>query len=152
MTSSYDDIYSIFLSKITDYNFISLNDSDINDMMNGWMLSAISQPYISRLFSDLIVDNRSKTLNFKLKTTTNDFSDINFVQEIIARGMVIEWLEPQVKSVLNTAQMFGGKEQKFFSQSQHLKELKDLLLNTKIELRKLIRDRGYIYNSYLGED
>ena len=63
--------------------------------------------------------------------------------------MVIKWLEPQVKSKVNIAQMFGGKEQKWFSQATHLGEIKDLLENERIELNKLIRDRGSIYNPYL---
>ena len=63
--------------------------------------------------------------------------------------MVIKWLEPQVKSKVNIAQMFGGKEQKFYSQSQHLSELKDMLETEKISLNKLIRDRGSVFNPYL---
>ena len=72
--------------------------------------------------------------------------------ELIAVGMVIEWLEPQVNSVLNTRQMFSGKEEKFYSQSNHLNELKDLLRQNRLKQRKMIRDRGYISNSYLSEE
>jgi hypothetical protein len=45
--------------------------------------------------------------------------------------------------------MYGGKEQKFYSQAQQLSELKDLLSTTKSEQRRIICDHGYVNNSYL---
>jgi hypothetical protein len=47
-------------------------------------------------------------------------------------------------------QVFGGREQKWFSQSQDLNELQNLLENAESEVRNLIRDRGFIWNSYLN--
>lgn len=86
-------------------------------------------------------------MEYQLKNDIYRNGDPDFISNIMAAGMVIQWLEPQVKSVLHTLQMFGGKEEKFYSQSNHLGELKGLLQDCKMELRKTIRDRGYIYNS-----
>lgn len=80
-----------------------------------------------------------------------DSEDEEFVKDVLARGMVIAWLEPQVKSVLLTAQMFGGKEEKYYSQAAHLSQLQSLLADAKTELSKILRDYGYLYNSYIKE-
>lgn len=149
MTSSYSQIYSCFLSKVTDYNFLNMSEEDMYDLMSTWLHNTLSLPYVRRLFTTLNADDVIMQLSFELKNVVDEASDFDFVLELIAKGMVVEWLEPQVNSVLNTSQMFGGKEQKFYSQSNHFKEIKDKLKEEKTELRKMIRDRGYIYNSYL---
>lgn len=143
----YDDIYSKFLLKITDYNFASLNPNDAYEMMKGYLHSAVAVPYISKIFSSITFDDEILTLTYELKNEIFKNGDIDYVTNILAIGMVIQWLEPQVKSVLHTLQMFGGKEEKFYSQAAHLSELKSLLKDCKVELRKMIRDRGYIANS-----
>ena len=152
MTSSYEKIYSSFLSRVTDYSFVEVNEDDVVDLMNGWMKSVVSQPYVRRLFSSIIFDDYEEVVEFDLKTSVDDSADDDFVTEILSRGMVIEWLEPQVKSVVNIAQMFGGKEQKFYAQSTHMAELKDMLKTAKSELRRMICDYGYINNSYINGD
>ena len=82
----------------------------------------------------------------------DDDADIEFILELIAMGMTVEWLEPRVKSVKNVAQMFGGKEQKFYSQAAHLTELETMLNDSRVELRKMVRDYGYIHNSYIERE
>ena len=144
-----EDIYSSFLGKITDYNFANISEDDVYEMMNGYLKSAISQPYVRRLFSSIAMDDEVMEMTFELKNSIDEDSDKYFVTEVLSRGMVIAWLEPQVKSTVNLSQMFGGKEQKFFSQAQHLTELKDLLSTAKSEQRRIICDHGYANNSYI---
>lgn len=150
MTSKYETIYSRFLSRITDYEFLGLKEDVIYGMMNNWMRSAFAKPYVRRLFSTLTLDDEILEFDFVLKNPIDDESDEEFVIEIISNGMVIEWLEPKVKSTLNISQMFAGKEQKFYAQANHLSELKDMLETEKTNLRKMIRDRGYANNSYIN--
>jgi hypothetical protein len=64
--------------------------------------------------------------------------------------MVYEWIHSQVNSVVNTAQFFGGKEQSFYSQANHLAELRNIENDAVLAVRNMISDRGYIYNGYLG--
>ncbi len=91
-------------------------------------------------------------MNWELKNSIDDNSDELFVIEVFAQGMIIQWLEPKVKSILNVKQFFGGKEEKFYSQANHLNELRSLLSDANISLRKLLRDHGYIINSYISEE
>lgn len=147
-----ENIYSSFLGKITDYNFNNISEDDVYELMNGYLKSAISQPYVRRIFSSISLDDEVMEMTFALKDSVDEESDKYFVTEVLSRGMVIAWLEPQVKSTLNTNQMYGGKEQKWFSQAQHLSELKDLLATTKAEQRRIICDHGYANNSYIRNE
>lgn len=152
MTSlSYEDIFSNFLGYITDYDFAHLNDDDAYTLMSEYLQKAISKTYIRRLFSSVNMDNEIQEINFEVSHPTEESEDLFFIQTILAKGMVVEWLEPQVKKTsLIHQHITSSKESKFYSQAMHLSEIRSLLEDTKIEIRKLIRDRGYIYNSYLG--
>lgn len=149
MTLSYDIIFSNFLGNITEYDFVKMDATDVNEIMVEKLHSVLAEPYIRRLFSSAVLDDEVQTFSFEMEYSVEESADIDFVVEVLSKGMVVKWLDPQVKSKVNIAQMFGTKEQKNFSQSSHLKEIKDLLHSTKYDVRALIRDRGYINNTYL---
>lgn len=149
MTSEFNEIYSRFYLRITDYDFAGLNEKVAKEMMNGWIQSVLSKPYVRRLFDSLTMDEDLEEVEYELKYPVSDEEDKDFVEEMIVLGMIAEWLAPQVHSVLNTAQLFTNSEQKFYSQANHLEVLQELLKKAQNDLRKHIRDKGYIYNSYL---
>lgn len=152
MTSlSYEEIFSDFLGNVTDYDFSSMDESTSDYLMSEYLQKTIAVPYIHRLFSSIEADDEIHNLSFEMTNVVDDDSDLYFVKNILSKGMVIEWLKPQVRNKVNISQFFGGKEQKYFSQSNHLAEIRKLLEDTELEVRKEIRDRGYIYNPYLGE-
>ena len=150
MTSEYSDIFSRFYLTVTDYNLAGLDEKIVEEMLTGWMKSVLSQPYVRRLFSSLINDEDMETIEYELKFPISDNDDQEFIEEIVAIGMVIEWLKPKYYSVLNTAQFFSNSDQKWYSQANHMTELREMYHKAKNDLRKIIRDRGYIYNSYLN--
>ena len=148
MTSiSYDDIFSYFLGEINDIELVSLEISSAYSVMCEYLHKAIAKPYVRKLFSCIEFDDEILTLNYETKRKINN----DFILDIIAKGMVVEWLQRQVKNRTNIAQFLGGKEQKMFSQAQHISELRALLKDTKLEQRNLINNYGYINNSYIGE-
>lgn len=142
-----DDVYSSFLDKVTDFDIANYEEDIQKELLTGYLKGALSIPYLRAIFTTITIDDYEETINYTLKI--EDGCDEQFILELLSKGMVIKWLEPQVKSKVNIAQMFGGKEQKWFSQATHLSEIKSLLENERIELNKLIRDRGSIYNPYL---
>ena len=149
---SYDEIFSDFLGSVTDYGLASIDVSDMYGLMTEYLHKALSLSYIRRLFSSISLDDTVQEIDFEVANKVDDDADVDFIKYILSKGMVVEWLKPQVRSKLNIAQFFGGKEQKYYSQSNHLSELRGLLEDTQLELRKAVRDRGYIYNPYLKED
>ena len=149
---SYDEIFSDFLGSVTDYDLASIDIDDMYGLMTEYLHKALSLSYVRRLFISVSLDDTIQEITFDIATPVDENADIDFIKYILSKGMVIEWLKPLVRSKLNIAQFFGGKEQKWFSQAQHISELRGLLEDTQLEMRKAIRDRGYIYNPYLKED
>ena len=137
--TSYETIYNRALSKLEDYDLAKLPEEDLERMHNGWMMSAIAK--FRKCQSDL------KQRDEENKTFLVDLFDEEV--EILAILTATEWLESQINSITLTKQFFGGKEEKWFSQSQHLSTLIALRDSNRLEARKLMRDFTYSHNSYL---
>ena len=151
MTLQYEDIFSMFLSKITDYSFLEYDENFIKGQMVSWLHSSSSFPRLKAKFSMFDLNDEEAILSFSLKNSGGEQSDCDFVVDILARAMVIAWIEPQAKNVLLTKQMLGGKEEKFYAQSNHASQLEQMLSTAKIEFKNILRDYGYLNNSYIKE-
>ena len=139
MATSYENVYNRALSKLEDYDLAKLPEEDLEQMLHGWMISAIAK--FRKCQSDL------KQRDEENKTFLVDLLDEEV--EILALLTATEWLESQINSITLTKQFFGGKEEKWFSQSQHLSTLMALRDSNRLEARKLMRDFTYSHNSYL---
>jgi hypothetical protein len=136
--TSYETVYGRALSKITDPTLVLLPEEDLENMLHGWMLSAIAKH--RKCTNDL--SNR----NEELKQFNFNLTDLEI--EIISILMAREWVSGQLLSVTNTMQVFGGKEEKFYSQGAHLAELRELDEQLKFEAQHLSRDYTYADNDY----
>ena len=148
---NFDDIYSRFYSKVEALDVVTLIEEDARDMMCEWLKSVKSHPKVRRLFSSINLNDTFSECTFTLKNPIDDDSDADFITELFAVGIAWKWSEPKYFSALNTMQFFGGKEEKFYSQANHMSALNELYLKGEENLIKTIRDYGYINNSYLRE-
>lgn len=138
--TSYDVVFKRFLNRITDYDLPLLPEEDLDEMMCGWLTSAIAN--FTRCKSDLSDrDDKSQTFNADLA---------NYEVEALSLYMVCAWLDQKINSVLLTNQLIGGKEEKYYSQANQLETLKALRDATFTEARKLPRDYSYVTNDYFG--
>lgn len=151
---SCESIYSMFLGYIKDYELLAKSQAIVEELMAEWLKKSYSRPYVRRLFSSIEPGDDYETgeegLVFTLKHEGDESADKDFVTDILALGMVAAWLAPVLRDKTNLAQFFGGKEQKFYSQSNHIEQLRAVYEEAVREQRNLIRDRGFISNSYLG--
>ena len=112
----YSTLYERALAQITDPVLAQLPEEDLEIMLHDWLMDAIVEPVVGEYdFSDR--DEELKQFNF-------DISDRD--QKILSIHMVRGWLAPQIRSVTLTHQVFGGKEEKYYSQSAHLTEMRAL--------------------------
>ena len=152
ITSEYAEIYSRFYLRVKDYEIIGLEENLVNEMLNGYLRATLSKPMVRRLFQSLSIDDDLGEIEYELRNPLDDDSDKDFVEEVLSLGIVSEWASPRYHSTLLTSQLLTNSEQKFFSQAQHLSELKDLYIKSQTDLRKLIRDYGYSLSVINGVD
>ena len=140
MATSYEEIYNLAANKITDPEIALLLPEDIEELFHGYLISAI--PKFRKCKNDLS-DRDDELRQFNV-----DLLDVE--KEILAILVAREWLQPQLYSALLTKQVFSDKEQKYYSQSSHISELRALDETLKIEAQKLSRDYTYGSLEYLG--
>ena len=143
MVSTFEDIFSRFYLRVEDYKIPGLNEEVVTEILGGYMRSVVSKPFVRRLFSSINLDTDVEEIEYTMREPWDDGSDQDFVEELLALGMVSEWLSPRYHSTLNTSQFFSNKEQSWYSQANHMSELKAMYEKSQIDLRKYIRDRGY---------
>lgn len=136
MGTPYEKIYNRFLSRTTDFNLAELDDYTLNKMLKSWLYSAIIK---TRTSSDLSVRDEEN------EVFESDLSDLDV--ELLAMGMTLAWLDQTLNSTELTLMMLGGKEEKFYSQSGHISELRALRADTLREMQQL-----YTYDTYNNND
>lgn len=146
---SYSTLFSRVLNKINDSKELSLDENDLLEIYTERLHSVVGKPRVRRLFSSISLDDEIQEVTFALNNSVDEESDKDFVLEILSLGMAIEWLQPQVDSVIHTSVMIGGKEEKKLLDNH--KNMIDRLDSMKKEQNKMIRDYGYMYNSYIKE-
>ena len=146
---SYSTLFSRVLNKINDPKELSLDENDLLEIYTERLHSVVGKPRVRRLFSSLALDDEIQEVIVTLNNSVDEESDKDFVLEILSLGMAIEWLQPQVDSVIHTSVMIGGKEEKKLLDNH--KNMIDRLDSMKKEQNKMIRDYGYMYNSYIKE-
>lgn len=135
MGTPYEKIYNRFLNSTTDFNFVELDDYTLRDMLKGWLHSAIVKV---RTSSDLSCDD-------ELEMFDNDLNELD--TELLAMGMRLGWLDQRINSTEYTNLFVAGKEEKFYSPSSQLSELRALRADTLREMQQL-----YTYSTYNNND
>lgn len=133
--TSYEKVYGRFLNSTTDFNLADLDDYTLNEMLKGWLHSAIVK---TRTSSDLSRDDKNEVFN-------NDLSEQDV--ELLAMGMRLSWLDQRINSTEYTNLFVAGKEEKFYAPANQLAELRALRADTLREMQKL-----YTYSTYVNND
>lgn len=140
MATPYEKIYNRFLNRTTDFNLVELDDHTLSDMLKGWLSSAIVN---ARIPSELLKrDDENEVFE-------SDLSDLNI--ELLAMGMTMAWLDQTLNSTELTLQFIGGKEEKYYSQANHIAELRALREDTRLEMKRLHSYNTYTNNSYFTD-
>ena len=145
---TYEEIYSQFYSKKIDPTFFEYSKDEAYEMMKSWLHSIVAIPYVNKCFSNITLDDELTELTFELTNSRGAISDSYFVKDIFSQGLVICWMQQQVDKITNLAIVIGGKDEKTIlnNYKSNIARLEQL----KVQLRKTIRDYGYINNDYIG--
>ena len=164
-TITYDELVSSFLRKGEILNLFAedITDEYRNEFLWSLIYSAISDPYVNRLFNSITINEPIEQLDedgepvideeghieYELARKTTESMDKLFVMDVIGYGMIVQWMMPLVFSTVNLTQMYGTSAEKFYAQANHTSVNNEVLDKAIYLQRKLIRDRGLVNNSYI---
>lgn len=92
MRIPYDSFLGAFLSKISEYDFISLPDEDRNAIVDGYMKRAVAT-FKKNCKYDLSSNSDDESREFAVDIPETDADELI---DIISEGMVVQWLKPYV--------------------------------------------------------
>ena len=154
----FSDIYSNFLSKITDDMYMELTEQDTYQILQELLLSALPKFEFPRQSLEYIQIQKQQNDN----DTTQEWRFINKLTNeqinIITTYMIVEWIGQQLASVENVRMKYSGSDFKFTSQANHMQKLLQLKKDYEREgfhLQRLYKrrkkDDNGIYRSTFGQ-
>lgn len=130
------EIYESFLSKISDYSFLSLTEEELEQDLFGYFKTARTKFHRCKNNLD-VIDNElgEKIFTVELKP---------FEIEVLSHLMLVEYLKPQVLSSEALKQSLSDKDFKIYSQANQIRELRLLYNTMKSESNKLITEYTFL--------
>lgn len=118
MNTTFEDVISVFLSNITDYNYLELDEEDFNNEMLMLLKKSLSK----------FRYKQNIKINDDIREFNRELTDIEI--NILAQGMLSEYLKNKIYNIELLRMSLGSKDFYTFSQANHLKELLDLKKET----------------------
>ena len=140
--TSYSEIFNLALQEIDDPSLAQLPEEDLSNELYGWLQKAIGK--LPKLRAETSERDAFDPLNIDGLGFVNDLSDTT--KTVLALGIKRQWLAPQIASTTITWQRYSKKEG--YSQKEHLMGLMELDKETRLEMKKLLRDGTYEDNEY----
>ncbi len=127
MATPYEDIFGVFIGKISDYNLGNLDQADLEEILIQFLRSAIVR------FENCKQDLSDR--NDALQQFTDDLTEQEI--EILACYMIVQWLSPLINSIELLKQSLSSRDYRIYSQANHLKEMRELRDDSTIEAQRL---------------
>ena len=140
--TSYAEIFKLALQEIDDPSLAQWSEEDLSNELYGWLQKAIGK--LPKLRAETTERDNFDPANVDKLGFTNDLSDTT--KTVLALGIKRQWLAPQIASTTITWQRYSKKEG--YSQKEHLMGLMELDKETRLEMKKLLRDDTYEDNEY----
>ncbi len=130
------DLYDGFLTKISDYNFLSeeRTDEEVDEELYGYLKSACRR-FSNKCKQDLTIVEDGVTGEKTFVSTLTLMEE-----DILIALMLVEYLKPQVLSSDTIRQAMSDKDFQVYSQANHLRELGLLYRLFRAEARAMISD------------
>ena len=104
MSVPYDYFTDAFLSKVSEYEFITLDYKDRQDIVDGYMKRALTA-FRKNCDYDFFTTADDENREFNVDVSDDDLDEI---LDIVSEGMLVQWMKPYVyrqellENVLNT--------------------------------------------------
>ena len=148
MTIPYDVFTSAFLSKISEYDFLTLPDQERHDVVDGYMLKALNafvricKYNITKATEEQGYEEDARILLIDAPENTPDF-EFDEIVDIIAEGMVVQWLKPYVYQQENLQNVMSTRDYSLYSPAELLLRVGNAYTKAQKDYRQLVRDYSY---------
>lgn len=135
----YDSIIGAFLSKITEYDFIRMDESNRDELINGYLRRAVTE------FAPVCKEDLSGSYDDENDVFTLELSpaDTDEIISILSEGMVVQWLKPYVYQQELLQNVLNTRDFTQYSPSELLKRVGDAYRRAQKDYTQMIREYSF---------
>lgn len=140
MNVSYDTFIGAFLSKITEYEFVHLDEETLNEVVTGYMKRAIVgfAPVCKYDFVSTADDTAREFVIDDL-----DENHLDEIADIISEGMVVQWLKPYVYRQELLTNAMNTRDFTTYSPAELLRRVGDAYKQARKDYTQMVREYSY---------
>lgn len=139
MSVPYDLFTGAFLSKISEYEFIQLEDADRTAIVDGYMKRAISAFKTSCKYDFSTTGNDVKR-EFSVDIPLNDIDEL---ADIISEGMLVQWLKPYVYKQELLENALNTRDFTTYSPAELLMRIGNAYAKAQKDYTQMVREYSY---------
>lgn len=139
MSVSYDTFADAFLSKISEYDFITLRSEDRTNIVDGYMKRSIAA------FKKICKHDLSTTGDDIIREFTIDIpdEDIDELADIISEGMLVQWMKPYVYKQDGLENLLNTRDFTSYSPAELLSKVTSLYRDSRKNYTNMMREYSY---------
>lgn len=141
MSISYDLFIEAFLDKVSEYDFLSLDDFSRNHIVEGYMKRACSQ--FNRVCKYDLADRDDIVREFRVSIPDNEIDEI---VDIVSDGMLVQWMKPFVNRQENLESVLNTRDFTTYSPAELLMRIGNAYEKAQKDYTQLVREYSYNHN------
>lgn len=138
MSISYDLFTGAFLGKVTEYDFIHLEEYDRNVMVDGYMKRACAQ--FDKICKYDLADRDDIIRRFNFDIPDNEIDE---VLDIVSEGMLVQWMKPYVYKHDNMSQILNTKDFTTYSPAELLRQVSSAYSTVSKNFMNMMREYSF---------
>lgn len=135
----YDMFVSSFVSKVSEYEFLALEEEDRTKMIDSFMIRAILG-FGSVCEYDLLASANDETREFEVDIPARDMYEI---VEVVSSGMLVEWMKPYVYKQELLENVLNTRDFTTYSPAELLHRVGDAYAKAQKDFVGMVREYSY---------
>lgn len=141
MSVSYDDFVGAFLNKITEYEFIKMDDEDRERVVDLYLHNACAEFQHICLYDLTDYNDETRVFNFDV-APEDRYELIN----IISQGMVVQWFSMYFHKQDNLENLLNTRDFTAYSPAELTYRITNAYEKTSKKFTQMMRDYSYFHN------
>ena len=134
----YNIFTGAFLSKITEFNLLGLDDFTRNGIVDGYMKRALAGFNSICKYDLSAYDDLTRTILVDI----ND-KDIDEIADIVSEGMLVQWMKPYVYRQENLENILNTRDYTTYSPAELLLRISNAYYKAQRDYTNMVREYSY---------
>lgn len=139
MSVPYNKFTEAFLSKITEFDLIKMNDYERNSLIDGYMKRAIAA-FRKNCKYDLLMAADDVLREFNIEIADEDLDEII---DIVSEGMLVQWMKPYAYRQENLENVLNTRDFSTYSPAELLLRIRNAYESAQKDFTNMVREYSY---------